>query len=106
MRTAKQEAAVVEEREVMGLKAKLGLDVFKENKNFHIHVVPGKEEDPIWEKVILVCPAGLYSKGENGGVDICVDGCLECGTCRIAAGIDRLSWVYPEGGAGVQYRFG
>ena len=92
--------------EVLGLKAKLGLDVFKENKNFHIHVVPSKEKLPLWRKVVLVCPAGLYSLNEDESVDICVDGCLECGTCRIAAGTDNLDWTYPEGGAGVQFRFG
>jgi len=31
---------------------------------------------------------------------------LECGTCRIACGAEVLEWNYPEGGAGVQFRFG
>jgi ferredoxin like protein len=92
--------------EVMGLKAKLGLDVFKENKDFHIKIVLGKEKDARLKKAILVCPAGLYSENDQGDVELSVDGCLECGTCLIACGAEVLDWNYPEGGAGVQFRFG
>lgn len=92
--------------EVMGLKAKLGLDVFKENKDFHIKIIPGKEKDARLKKAIMVCPAGLYSENEQGEVELSVDGCLECGTCLIACGPDVLDWHYPDGGTGVQYRFG
>lgn len=66
--------------EVIGLKAKLGLDVFKEDKEFHIKITAGKEKDSRLRKAIIVCPAGLYSENENGEVVISVDGCLECGT--------------------------
>ena len=33
-------------------------------------------------------------------------GCLECGTCLIACNEGALSWSYPKGDYGVQYRFG
>ncbi len=92
--------------EVLGLKAKLGLDVFKEDHEFHIKIVDGREKDPRLQKAILVCPAGLYSENEKGEVVISVDGCLECGTCLIACGEDLLEWHYPSGGSGVQFRFG
>jgi ferredoxin like protein len=35
-----------------------------------------------------------------------IDGCLECGTCRYVCGNEVLDWHYPEGGTGVQFRFG
>ena len=92
--------------EIMGLKAKLGLDVFKEDHEFHIRIVAGKEKDPRLKKAILVCPAGLYSENENGEVGMSVDGCLECGTCLLACGEELLEWHYPSGGSGVQFRFG
>ncbi len=92
--------------EVMGLKAKLGLDVFKEDKEFHIKIKVGKEKDGRLKKALLVCPAGLYSKNENGRVVLSVDGCLECGTCLLACGEELLDWNYPSGGSGVQFRFG
>jgi len=92
--------------EVLGLKAKLGLDVFKEDKEFHIKIVAGKEKDSRLKKAIIVCPAGLYSENENGEVVVSKDGCLECGTCLLACGDEVLSWHYPNGGSGVQFRFG
>jgi len=92
--------------ELMGLKAKLGLDVFKPNSQPHIAIKPGKETDPKLNRAILVCPAGLYTKNSDGKVEFNEDGCLECGTCRIACGSEVLDWSYPVGGYGVQYRFG
>lgn len=92
--------------EEMGLKAKLGLDVFKHDKEAHIKIKAGMEKDPRLKKAILVCPAGLYSENENGEVELTIDGCLECGTCRIACGPEVLDWHYPTGGSGVQFRFG
>ncbi len=92
--------------EVMGLKAKLGLDVFKEAKEFHIKIKPGMEKNSRLKNAILVCPAGLYSENASGEVELSVDGCLECGTCLIACGEEILDWHYPGGGAGVQFRFG
>ena len=92
--------------EVIGLKAKLGLDVFKEDKEFHIKIKEGKEKDSGLRKAIIVCPAGLYSENEYGEIIISVDGCLECGTCLLACGPDLLDWHYPTSGSGVQFRFG
>jgi ferredoxin like protein len=92
--------------ELIGLKAKLGLDVFKEDQEKHIEIRPGMEKDPRLKRAILVCPAGLYSENEKGEVELTIDGCLECGTCRIACGPEVLLWHYPNGGSGVQFRFG
>jgi ferredoxin like protein len=90
----------------LNLKDKLGLNVFKPDKQHHVAIKPGKERDPRLLIAISVCPAGLYSLGPEGNVELTPDGCLECGTCRIACGTDVLDWNYPAGGAGVQYRFG
>ena len=92
--------------EILGLKTKLGLDVFKHDTSPHIKIKEGMEKDERLKRAILVCPAGLYSVNPQGGVELSIDGCLECGTCRLACGTEVLDWVYPSGGAGVQYRFG
>jgi ferredoxin like protein len=89
-----------------GLKAKLGLDVFKPLGKPHISIRPGMERDPRLKPAVIGCPAGLYAENEKGEVTLTIDGCLECGTCRIACGTDVLDWNYPQGGEGVQYRFG
>lgn len=90
----------------VNVRAKLGLDVFKESSEFHIAIQPGKEADPRLKRAIAVCPAGLYSEEPDGRMAISVDGCLECGTCLIACGEDVLRWHYPDASAGIQYRFG
>lgn len=86
------------------LKAKLGVDAFKEVGRFHIHVQSGHEDDSKLEYAMAVCPAGLYTKNQDGTYSICEDGCLECGTCLIACGADVLDWRYPDAMCGVQYR--
>ena len=91
---------------IMGLKEKLGLDVFKHDKEPHIKIKVGKEKDPLLKRAILVCPAGLYTENALGEVELSIDGCLECGTCRIACGTEVLEWNYPNSACGVQFRFG
>ncbi len=88
------------------LKSKLGKNVFKPVKESHIRIRPGFEKDPRLRAAIYVCPAGLYTRDDQGTVQLEIDGCLECGTCRIACGTEVLEWNYPVGGTGVQFRFG
>lgn len=88
------------------LKSKLGLNVFKEDSQFHIRIKPGMESDSRLQKVVRICPAGLYSLNEQGTVDLGRDGCLECGTCLLVCGKEVLEWLYPDGGKGVQFRLG
>jgi len=92
--------------ESSGLKAKLGLDVFKPVGAPHIRIRPGMEKDLRLKCAVRICPAGLYSENEKGEIVLDVDGCLECGTCRLACGVEVLDWKYPEGGTGVQFRYG
>lgn len=88
------------------LKTKLGLNVFKEDSEFHIRIKPGLEKDLRLKNAVLVCPAGLYTFNTQGEVELNRDGCLECGSCRLACGTEVLDWNYPGGGTGVQFRFG
>lgn len=81
------------------LKTRLGLNVFKPLPAPHIRIRPGMERDPRLRAAVRACPAGLYEEGADGVFTLTIDGCLECGT-------EVLEWGYPEGGAGVQFRFG
>lgn len=88
------------------LQVKLGLNVFKTGGAPHIRVRPGMEQDVRLRRMIGICPAGVYSEGEAGAIALALDGCLECGACRLVCGTEVLAWQYPEGGKGVQFRFG
>jgi len=87
------------------IKGKLSLDVFKEGGDFHIEIKTEKLDDARLLACVKLCPAELYLQDEKG-VSLSTDGCLECGTCKIICGDEILSWNYPEGATGVQYRFG
>lgn len=77
-----------------------------DEENAHIELVD--EPDPAeFDKLIMVCPAALYKRDEEGAISFDYAGCLECGTCRIACGDTIVKkWVNPGPTMGVEYRFG
>lgn len=53
----------------------------------------------------FICPAGCFVFDEDQNkVVFSFEGCLECGTCRIACDEKALDWNHPEGGYGVVFR--
>lgn len=54
----------------------------------------------------VCCPAGCWSVDEGGKIDLVVDGCLECGTCRLVCDAENVDWNYPRGGFGILFKFG
>lgn len=58
------------------------------------------------QRLIACCPAGVYSWAADGSVVVEYAACLECGTCLAVADPGTLTWRYPRGGFGVQYRDG
>ena len=89
----------------MNIDAKLGLDVFKLDKEPHIvihHEVCGAQCKT--KPCLYVCPADLYELDDQGRMTVNWEGCLECGTCLICCEHDALEWAYPRGEFGVQYR--
>jgi ferredoxin like protein len=73
----------------------------------HIKVRPHTQPSKALLSLTHTCPAGCYSLNDKGQVEITVDGCVECGTCRIVtAKTGEVEWNYPRGGFGVLYKFG
>lgn len=63
--------------------------------------------DEEFDKLIMVCPAGLYKRDVEGAKTFDYSGCLECGTCRIACGDTIIKkWENPRPTMGVEYRYG
>jgi len=91
----------------MNIEAKLGLDVFKLDKEPHIRINHELcRTTCALRPCLYVCPAHLYSLAGEGNVQVKWEGCLECGTCHVACPVQALTWHYPRAGFGVQYRFG
>ncbi|GMR04587.1 MAG: 4Fe-4S dicluster domain-containing protein [Thermodesulfobacteriota bacterium] len=89
------------------LAEKLFLLKFEVDKESHL-IVNAELCRECEERACLdTCPSGVYSWEEDKKeVTISYEGCLECGTCRIACGEGAIEWRNPRGGFGVSYRFG
>ena len=91
----------------VNLKSKLGVNAYKIDSESHIVVNHQVCQTHCQQKLCTwVCPARVYTLGDDGLIHVEHDGCLECGTCVIACLSDALSWRYPKAGQGIQYRFG
>ena len=88
------------------IKAKLGLDTIKADSQKHIKVNPEICKGCTRRHCLVVCPAQVYKLNKEGEIELDLDGCLECGTCKIACVKGAIDWSYPRGGFGVQYRYG
>jgi ferredoxin like protein len=91
----------------MKIEEKLALDAMKNDKESHIKLDRALCEKCREKYCILVCPGHLYSVNEETK-EVVVEyaGCLECGTCSIACVRHAITWEYPKGEYGVQYRCG
>jgi ferredoxin like protein len=88
------------------IEDKLFLVKFKSDKDSHIEVDQDKFKADKFKAVLYICPAKTYELNEETGeCMVAFENCLECGTCRVACG-EYVTWKYPRGGFGVQYRFG
>lgn len=91
----------------MKVEQKLVVNSIKNAKESHILLSQEVCRDCEEKPCIIVCPAHLYAKSEETGeMTVEFAGCLECGTCLVACHRKAVSWTYPEGGFGVQYRYG
>jgi|WetSurMetagenome_2_1015567.scaffolds.fasta_scaffold819795_2 ferredoxin like protein len=91
----------------VNVKAKLGLDTIKvDDEQKHIQIDREICKGCILKPCLHVCPAQVYTLDKTGEIVIDLDGCLECGTCKIACNRKAIKWNYPHGGFGVQLRFG
>jgi ferredoxin like protein len=90
----------------VNIKAKLGKDTIKADSEKHIKINQEICRGCRKKACLYVCPAHVYTLDKEGMIVMELDGCLECGTCKIACSRDALEWNYPRAGFGVQYKYG
>ncbi len=93
----------------LSLDARLGLDRYQiDESHSHIEVDQSRCVECLMKPCLTVCPAGVYVLFE-GQVRAAYENCLECGTCQIACdhgGQGGITWRNPQGGFGIQFRYG
>ncbi len=91
----------------MKVEEKIALNAMKNDRESHIGINQERCAKCTERVCIVVCPGRLYSLNEETG-EMVVEyaGCLECGTCMIACTNGAITWDYPRGEFGVQYRYG
>lgn len=89
----------------------LGLDRFEvDEEEPHITLDKSLCLDCKAKPCLYVCSAVCYKLSDQGFIQFDYAGCLECGTCRIACrtfgnrGV--VTWEYPQGTFGVNFRYG
>lgn len=96
----------LKEPDKLSIDDKLALVNFKVDEEAHIKVDTVICRTCREKPCLHVCPAENYNLLENGELVFSWEGCLECGTCRIACQKGAIDWSYPRGGFGVRYRYG
>lgn len=92
----------------MKLDDKLYLVRFNTDKQNHIKIADNDVCVKCQDKPCTrVCPAHVYDwDEEENRISVGYEGCLECGTCRIACPKNNILWEYPRGGFGVSWKNG
>jgi len=92
----------------LSIEQLLGIDKFAVDDE-EAHIVLNKEicascpDKPC----TFACPACLYTLKEDGDIGFDYAGCLECGTCRVICPKEgAITWQYPRGGFGINFRYG
>ena len=91
----------------MNIEDKLFINSFKVNSvQPHLKIKnKGICKKCVKKPCLFVCPVKNY-KMINGTVELSWEGCLECGSCRVACKHGAIDWNYPQGGFGIKYRYG
>ncbi len=91
----------------MKIEDKLFLDRFRVDEETHLKIKDGAKciNECKYQACLYLCPANVYRK-EQDRISVNHEGCLECGSCRIACPLLNIEWRFPKGGYGISHKFG
>jgi ferredoxin like protein len=84
---------------------KLAVNKFDIDKERHIKIKEDSCTTCDGHPCLYACPSDCF-KLRDGHITFSYEGCLECGSCRIACDKDAVEWTLPRGGLGICYLYG
>jgi len=84
---------------------KLAVNKYDVDKEVHITINEDICKTCENHPCLYVCPAECYKLGEER-ITFSYEGCVECGSCRIACDKGAIEWTLPRAGFGVCFEYG
>lgn len=84
---------------------KLAVNKFDIDKDVHILIDEDICSRCDHRRCLYACPANCYTLEDNH-ITYSYEGCLECGSCRIACDKGSVQWILPRPGFGVCFQYG
>jgi ferredoxin like protein len=87
------------------IEDKLAVNKYDIDRESHVRINEETCRSCIDQSCIYICPAGCFKTVEEK-IMFSFEGCLECGSCRIACEKEAVEWTLPRPGFGICYQYG
>ncbi len=87
------------------IEDKLAVNKFDVDQEVHIRIKEDICSQCREQDCLYACPAGCFTVFEDH-ITFSFEGCLECGSCRIACDKEAIDWTFPRAGFGICYFYG
>jgi len=87
------------------IENKLAVNKYDIDQEVHIKFDDNICQSCAGHPCLYACPAVCFKLSE-GHIIFSYEGCLECGSCRIACQKKAIDWTIPRPGFGICYEFG
>jgi ferredoxin like protein len=87
------------------IEDKLAVNKYDIDQDVHIRIKEDICENCAEHPCLSICPADCFKLKEDH-ITFSHEGCLECGSCKIACDKEAVDWVLPRGGFGICYQYG
>ena len=89
----------------MRIEDRLAVNKYDIDRDAHITVNAESCTGCRFRACLYVCPAVCYTL-VDGRINFSYEGCLECGSCRVACQAGAVNWTLPRPGLGISYEYG
>lgn len=87
------------------IEEKLAVNKYDIDRDVHIKIREDICQKCTESYCLFVCPANCF-KLVDDHISFSFEGCLECGSCRIACDKKAIEWQLPRPGLGICYLYG